>query len=192
MHCHRAREYMSLYLDHLLDPPQAEVLHAHLAECPQCGQMWLALQRVSVFLESTPKATPAAGFTTHVMHRLLRYEIRRKRFQGLIRAGLAWAVLWTIVLFASGVIFVLLGRPGPVSPLPLVRLISHLGDQAATVFEVLEVLSRAVLLLITGLWSEKVALLLGIYSLIAFGLVALWARLVTGYQSKIRTDEAIG
>lgn len=181
---------MSLALDHLLAPSQTEAMLAHLEECPQCEQVWQMLQRVSMTLESASRAAPAAEFTGRVMLRLLQYEIRRKRFWGVMRASFIWAVLWTSVLFTLGLILILSWRLGIVSAASLLSLISHLGDKIAIVFEVIRLLAKATLLVTAELWSGKVALLLGVYSLIAFGLVALWVRLVARYPGGLQIDRA--
>lgn len=84
MHCERAQEFFSDYLERALDRPLAVALETHLSTCPACRDDVEALRETLFSLEALPPVEPPANGEWQVICRLAneraaRYEADRRR-----------------------------------------------------------------------------------------------------------------
>lgn len=70
MHCDRAQEFFSDYLERTLDRPMTAALEGHLSSCLLCREELEALQDTVLALDSVPEVTPPADGAWDVMRRL--------------------------------------------------------------------------------------------------------------------------
>lgn len=70
MHCDRAEEFFSDYLERTLDRPMTVALEAHLAGCVPCRDEVETLQATFMALERVPEVEPPADGAWDVMRRL--------------------------------------------------------------------------------------------------------------------------
>lgn len=70
MHCDRAQEFFSDYLERTLDRPMTAALEEHLSACLLCREELEALQDTVLALDSVPEVTPPADGAWDVMRRL--------------------------------------------------------------------------------------------------------------------------
>lgn len=70
MHCDRAQEFFSDYLERTLDRPMTMALEAHLTSCVICREELEALQDTLLALDAVPDVVPPADGAWDVMRRL--------------------------------------------------------------------------------------------------------------------------
>jgi anti-sigma factor RsiW len=70
MHCDRAQEFFSDYLERTLDRPMTVALEAHLGACAACREEIETLQATFMALDSTPEVEPPVNGAWEVMRRL--------------------------------------------------------------------------------------------------------------------------
>ncbi|MFN3652969.1 MAG: anti-sigma factor family protein [Armatimonadota bacterium] len=70
MHCERAQEYFSDYLEHALDRPMAVALETHLQGCGHCREEVESLQETIAVLDSMPSVPPPPDGVWQVLSRL--------------------------------------------------------------------------------------------------------------------------
>ena len=58
MNCERAEEYLSAYLDDMLDPQLREEIQAHLDQCAHCREVLADYRRFDALLGITPRIAP--------------------------------------------------------------------------------------------------------------------------------------
>jgi len=72
MHCERAQEFFSDYLEQTLDPPMTGALEAHLSGCGGCRDGVRRLRETYLSLEALPEVEPGEELTWHVLRELRR------------------------------------------------------------------------------------------------------------------------
>ncbi len=70
MHCERAQEFFSDYLERTLDRPMTVALDAHMAACASCREEVDALQAMFRSLDAVPEITPPWDGAQQVIQRL--------------------------------------------------------------------------------------------------------------------------
>jgi predicted anti-sigma-YlaC factor YlaD len=93
----------------MLSSTQSQLLHAHLATCPECRAQWTAMTMVSQMLHAAPTIGPLPGFTVRFEARLA-YRLEQRR-QALIWILLGIGVV-ALVILALPSILGLLGLAG--------------------------------------------------------------------------------
>jgi len=102
----RISEWMSLFLDGLLDADRERRMEQHLNACAACRAEWQAMQRIAVLFAESAIMGPPLGFAVRVERRLAeRVRERRRLFGGtavltgsLSLAGVAVAAVGMVVL----------------------------------------------------------------------------------------------
>lgn len=84
MHCDRAQEFFSDYLEQTLDRPMTVAFESHLAGCVICREGVDALRSTYLALEAVPEVEPPVDGAWRVMtairqERAARYEAERRR-----------------------------------------------------------------------------------------------------------------
>jgi predicted anti-sigma-YlaC factor YlaD len=109
---------ISLSLDGLLDPTEAEELEQHLQTCEACADLRERMALVDVMFAAPPEVEPPPDFAAGVMARVQVYQTRRRWTPWLI-AVLAIAsvlgalsVAWPVAFFSLGLHEVLAALPG--------------------------------------------------------------------------------
>jgi hypothetical protein len=77
MHCDRAQEFFSDYLERTLDRPMTVALEAHLAGCAICREEIEGLQSTFTSLDAVPAVEPPADGAWQVMRRLRNERAER-------------------------------------------------------------------------------------------------------------------
>ena len=79
MSCRTSTEWMSLRLDGLLGPPDADRLEEHLRSCTNCAAQWAALREADTLLRAGARrpVVPPADFTLRVMQRVAVTPVAR-------------------------------------------------------------------------------------------------------------------
>src|SRR5690348_2969785 len=60
MTCEKAEEYLSAYLDDMLDPPLREEVRAHVQTCACCSELAADYRRFDLLLATAPRVAPPA------------------------------------------------------------------------------------------------------------------------------------
>ena len=176
MRCQQATELMSLELDQMLDEGERQVLEAHLASCPACQQTWIAMQRISEILETTPMVGPEPGFAQRVSARIAKRRSRKQLFTGyaILGAGLLLLLALPLTYLAQPISF--LGRVIIQEPDMLdngLDLITRFGSILGTLIE-------AFWLLIQSIFALLPQTVVFTSLLFVSGLFMAWLRLVVG------------
>jgi anti-sigma factor RsiW len=108
---------ISLSLDGLLDPDEAEDLEQHLQACETCADLQERMARVDVLFAAPPEVEPPRDFTAGVMARVQAYQARRRWTPWLI-AVLVVASLLGALSVAGPVAFFSLGLHEVVAAIP--------------------------------------------------------------------------
>src|SRR5579872_2686555 len=77
MHCDRAQEFFSDYLERTLDRPMTVALEAHLAGCGHCREDIEALQSTFLALDAVPEVEPPVDGAWQVLARLRQERVER-------------------------------------------------------------------------------------------------------------------
>ncbi|MDI9549844.1 MAG: hypothetical protein QM346_19795 [Chloroflexota bacterium] len=88
---------MSLALDDMLEPSEAELFDTLLAEDPELGEEWALWQAVDAKLLKAPRLVPSTGFVAEFERRQAQRERQRRLWFGLI-VGVMAATLWVGLL----------------------------------------------------------------------------------------------
>lgn len=105
MRCQEIREQFSPWLDGQLDPPEVELIEAHLAECAECRDELVQWQQISNALKSLGQETEhlqaPAGFEARVMQQVSRVAQRRRRLNNTLRKLVATAAAFALLAYGS-------------------------------------------------------------------------------------------
>ncbi|NLC06876.1 MAG: hypothetical protein GX755_02750 [Syntrophomonadaceae bacterium] len=105
MRCQEIREQFSPWLDGQLNPPEAELLEAHLAECAECRDELVQWQQISNALKSLGQETEhlqaPAGFEARVMQQVSRAAQRRRWLNHTLRKLVATAAAFALLAYGS-------------------------------------------------------------------------------------------
>lgn len=169
---HGYSELMSLALDGLLAPEDAQRFDRHREACPACQTEWAKWQRIAHVLHVEPFAGPPQGFALRVDQAMQRDEQRQERILGgLMLTGGALTVTAAValsVLFSAALWMAL----APAARLMALEFIGFARQLAELVFLNLTSLRDAVL----SLLPNPLAMLVMALALVAAGMI--WARLV--------------
>ncbi len=95
--CSYYEEQISPFLDGMLLPQEADMLVAHLEQCPKCRALYqdmACLSKVMYYLE----ATPPAGFSDTVLQEIRQVKEKTQK----VRQFLSGAAVFLIVLMGGG------------------------------------------------------------------------------------------
>lgn len=105
MRCQEIRELFSPWLDGQLNPPEAELLEAHLAECAECRDELVQWQQISNALKSIGQETEhlqaPASFEAQVMQQVSRAAQRRRWLNNTLRKLVATAAAFALLAYGS-------------------------------------------------------------------------------------------
>lgn len=105
MRCQEIRELFSPWLDGQLNPPEAELLEAHLAECAECRDELVQWQQISNALKSIGQETEhlqaPASFEAQVMQQVSRAAQRRHWLNNTLRKLVATAAAFALLAYGS-------------------------------------------------------------------------------------------
>lgn len=164
---------MSLQLDGLQRPEQAQQLQAHLAECQTCREQWETMSWLSALLSAEPAATPASDFANRVTARLEKRAARRRRLYSTLGVCVGSVGLWAAAALVVLLIFTALVDPSMHTM--LVEVVLSLGRNAVAI---VTVLGKAVWSVAYAVLTRPAGLLVLGYALLAMALAALWTRVV--------------
>ena len=88
MNCATCKELLVLYLEELLDAPQAEQVGAHLENCPSCRTELEGLQTLQGRLVANGKAVAQGDLEEDVMNRIIREQNVRLKSAAQVSASL--------------------------------------------------------------------------------------------------------
>jgi len=173
VHCSECSQWISLYLDGLLNEEQVARWQEHLAHCEACREEWESMRWVSSVLEAEPAVSPAPGFATRVSMRLQQREVRRRRFYGSLGLVVGTAGLWAAAAIALLLLLLVLWQP-------LIRVLAL--EVAPSLLEAswatLLVLGKALGSVVHALSKQPTWLLLPVYAILTLAITLLWTRLV--------------
>lgn len=174
-------DWMQLALDDDLRPDQQEQLDAHLADCEDCLQQWVALNDVTRLFTSAPQAAPRSGFTGRFKARLAQQRSRPRMVWGALALGLSSLGAAALVI-PLGLNLVL--STVHVAQQPATTLALFNGFNAATVF-MLALLEAAFILLRAALGLALTQPMLWLAAGGALAVVAAWALMMRRYISEV-------
>jgi anti-sigma factor RsiW len=102
MFCEHADDLMMRYLDGCLSTADAQRLHTHLSQCPNCRESFDAYRQITAGLSASPLAAPPEGFVEAVMERVRALPAPFRRPDGDTLLCLVWGAV--SVLFGLGLL----------------------------------------------------------------------------------------
>jgi len=100
--CADTETLMSLALDGMLDEAGRQKLDAHLAECPECAQVWEAMNQASALLWQSGMLEAPAGFVENVLVKLEARRRRRRRWLQVVTLLTGSTLVWMTVGLLAG------------------------------------------------------------------------------------------
>jgi predicted anti-sigma-YlaC factor YlaD len=187
MHPVENEELISRYIDGELSGEEQEVLKGHLEGCPGCREELQALEEVVAIFSGIPLLSPRPGFTERVMARLAQREASRrvwKAMPALMGASLLLAIFASLPLieFGDQIRVALAEFP----------LLLNLGmNLAGELLAILSSWGRACWLIAEALSKALDPRVILLQSILAFGSVALWIRLVVPLARQKKMQNSI-
>ncbi len=136
--CGQASGLMCDLVDDILDDAQAQLVHLHLAHCPECSRTVAVLTELKHALPELAELQPAPGFTRRVLAALPIFEARQPGWKGKVRAwfaNLPQRPRFSLEAAYLGTLLILLLFGNPFASLPETspRLLAGITDQSGVV-----------------------------------------------------------
>jgi hypothetical protein len=174
---------MSLAQDGMLDRTQMRLLHAHMAVCPPCAEIWESMATISRVFHAAAMVKPAAGFLARFEARLAYRQEKRRRAMVWLLLGIGAIALTALAMPSLLRALSLTGR----IVLPY-QVVTYVQGLLGWVSLVVTALADAIFLLVRYVCTGPAGPACLALVAVAGSLVAIWTRFLVGRLATQRVN----